>query len=108
MNKPTYSTYKIDVSGDVAKGIPPLQPVLVVAGGRPVSSILVRTISPVGQVINLHFGPQSDRMPVYQGEVFGDDHIGPQFDAGVWYSYAGAPAAGTFVELTVFYAPDQG
>lgn len=104
MNKPTYETITIDVSADAAGGLADGQQRPAIAIGRGISSILVRRIDPISQQINLHFGPSGDGMPVYQGEVFGEDHVGPVFDAGVQYSYNGAPAAGTVLVLTVFYA----
>jgi hypothetical protein len=96
-------TLSHDVSAD-AVSIPAGQQIQLVPPGVKVLAILVRQIIPVSMQIRLHFGTSDkDGMAIYQGETFNDDHYGELYDAGVGFSYRGAIAAGSSLEIVIIY-----
>lgn len=61
----------------------------IAAKGRKIRAVSILTVSPVTQPLRLHFGPNSDPVDVYQGNIFGDSAESAAvnaFDAGLFYS----------------------
>lgn len=101
-----YKTFVIDVSQAAgAGGLIDGAKKEILPPGIGISAVLIRRLTPVSQIINLHFGTTSDPIPVYQGEIFDDRQMGPledPFNGGLYWSYNGAPAANTQLVLTIF------